>query len=543
MPDSAMLAVCVPDPAATWNEGIATARRIASEPGALDAALEAAVQKAAAFFNVPDGESFSDIARVRGLDPNAPVGLFVGASHGDGEGPASDSATAGDPPESLPPTSSLTGLNAVLRELGAAVPDGAGAGETAARTSSLEVAVVLRCAEPEVSEGMLQEMIPASAAGDPVEDTPEEAHGVCIHYYGPGLPCYFLAGTRLVVGTGPGLVRAIAARLGDPMEVRYGTSACPAAPDDDAVALIRPGEVRDWVSGITGAGEGGTAAGWLDSLLTASRGPDPAVVTVRISDKKLAVTSRIDYKTHPDLRAYHGAAFPLRHPGFYPETAPLMTSVALTDARKQRFVEGWLSAIPRQIIETGPRADQVAGMVRRIVSLLGDEASLAVLGMDEGFPRMAGAVAIGNTQEVYEFLLTLGLDLNPVASYGRTDILVLPLGSVAPVDVYYALVDNTLIAATDPAALRGVLERGATDDGGASPAVSPTGTAPAGYQVLVAREGFVADVAVPLLGLTGMVEGETADRLRSVAPLLHEARYSVKMTQGWRVSELALGSD
>ena len=544
MPDSAMLAVCVAAPKTTWAEGLAMARKVARESGAVDAAVVAAVQEAAAFFNVPDAESFSDIARVRGIDPDAPVGLFLCVSHGN------ETAT---PPPPDPPEGQLqspfaehavTGLNAVLRQLGASVPDSvSAAGVITARPSSLDLALVLRCTDPDVAEQTLAEMISATATDEPIEDIPEEVHGVCLHGHAPGLPCYFLAGTRLVVGNGPDLVRAIAARLGDPMAVRYGTPDCPAVADDDVVALVRPGEVRGWLHAIAGSGEGGMVAAWLDSLLKASLGRDPVVVTARMDERTLAVTTRVDYETHPDLRVYHGDAFPLRHPGLYSETAPLMTSVALTDARKRRFVEGWLSAIPRQVIATGPRTDQIAGMVRRIVGLLGDEGSLAVLGMNDGLPRMAGAVGVANTQEVYEFLLTLGLDLNPVASYGQTDILVLPLGSVAPVDVYYALVDDTLVAATDLAALHDLLERGGAGGTSAPTTFPSTASSAPSYQVLLARDAFLADVILPLLRLSGVVNGEGGDRLCSFAPLLHEARYTAETAHGWRVSELVLTSD
>ncbi|MBN2311734.1 MAG: hypothetical protein JXR94_22335, partial [Candidatus Hydrogenedentes bacterium] len=489
-----------------------------------DGAVAEYVAKAAGLFAVPGAGSFSEIARAYGIDPAGPAAVFVALSE------HTQNLTVPDEAGAEPVSADVAGL--------------------AGRSSrALDVAVVLRCEDPALAKNKLSDLLSRASDGAPLPGRQTEVAGVTIHEPGEGLPCYFVAGGRLIIGNSPVLVHGIAERLSDPMPVRYGTPACPAGAADEIAALVRTDRILASLDEVLpgapqeDAADSATRLGTaLRPLLDAYAGADPVVVTFHVTDGRGDLVARTDLATHPALAELSGAPQALSHPYALPATTSAFVTMALSDAAKRSLEQTWLAAMPEDMRRDATYA-QVAGMVRRIVALLGDEVTVAAATDDAGRPALVLMAALADENEVREFLLTLGLPPTAVDSCGDVGIMAAPAGALSPVELRYSLCHGTLVAGTAPEHVRRLVEgMNEGSAGGLAAALVPPLDVEAGYcRVILVKGAFLCDVALPLAGLVGGLDSDTRAALGRVASGIHEIRWTTGVARGWREGRVAIG--
>ncbi len=525
MPRDAALAFAVPCPEEFASSLVAIQRKTVADPSGIDAWTSAVAEGAAGLLGVTPPATLADAIRARGIDPRAPAALFVRFSDPSvtaKEIAAAITAVEGDEADAA----SRDGLTRLSKAL-----------------SSLEWVVVTKCLDPELAASTLAEMLSGpGAAAIPIE--PREAHGVTIQYRAPRLPCFFTVGTRLVVGNALDLVEGVAARLGDPAPIAYGSAACPCLNPEESVLLIpmvdpdRMVEAIFATAGKAGSGEQGSVlAPLLRPMLEGYAGPAPVVITVDASATSLDIVIRAEHETHPGLRTVRGVPVRMKHPDQLPATTLGSLTVEMNEPVRERVTAIWLAAMPSEMAES-PEYGQVAGMTRRIVNQFDGELTLALASRQGAAPAVLTMAELANEAETQEFLLTLGFPGAPSDVEGDVPIVRVSLAHWGMPDLHYAFDDGAFMMSSDLTELRSLIRlRKAGGNGGFIQALSPSPDLETPmYRMCVLRSGFF-DAMTPLLSLLQASNGGTSG-MPSALNSIRELRWSASDVHGWYASRL-----
>lgn len=553
MPEEADVALAIPNPAEAFQDAVAVCRKLAPASLDVDAVLEGWLASASKMLNVEGAAQFSDVARARGLDPRAPAAVFIAwppRNPPPEQPPAPEERT---PRDEAPRT--LEDLREVLKRTGeqppppsappsppkSPLPPAPTIPHIPGDVPKPVMAAVLRCAEPGVARRTLEDMF-ADAPGA----TPDRMYAGAteIRTFGKAMPCYFIRGNRLIVGTSLDLLKGIAGRLGEPMPTRYGTPLCPAHSSKELVLLtrLRPRSKNASAPQIPGSLSGPLSKA-LNSLIEPYRSEVPMVTTLRIEPEFLTILTRQDMKSAPGLRDALGLPVEPAHLAVLPEDASAAASFAMTGKARERLQEIWLDLIPDEV-KSSTEFEQVAGMVRRITGLLRGEITVAAVAEGGGPAALLAFVDVADVAEAKEFLVALGLPGAPFDAWGNVNILAIPQVPPLPVSLHYAFVDETLIACSRMPLLKATLER--CDSAWHAPNGINTPATPLDpqYRTLVAENRFLEQTLVPGLAAFGVLDAGKTETASALARGIEEIRWRAGLAplppgsdSPWRFSE------
>lgn len=513
-PDSTMIALGLPPLNGLVDQVLALAKRVVPEGVDVDALAASQFSQMGEEIGVTGAQSLDDVARAKGIDFNAPAALFVdvgtlGAKVKEAAEAGGDALMSGD-------------LEQIFTELG--LPS---------------VAAVIPLADPALAETNLKEFL--ASPGSPFQSAqPEaiEAEGVTIQCYNPEQFCYFVAGNLLVGGTSLDFVKATAARLGDPAPIRYGTADCPQIAPGEIVELVNMDKIMAFVVDImpalalldpSQAAMVNAQAEMLKIAAEAYGGDDPAVVTASLTDENLQFLVRIDMAAHPNLMAVTGPAQPLRLAPLLPDATPLFLSIRFNDEWKKNVQENALGSLP-----PGTIPPQVAAFLPQIMMMLGDELTVGVTGLEGGMPSVVAMLGLANPENTKATLQAFVPQLaGGGENYNNVDIasVQLPL----PVPLKLAFVEDVLLASTDEAALKGIIDLLQEKKTSAlfeslDPPLDP---ATPRYSALVLKTSLVAQAVQMFAPMAGGVPPEAQAGLDAFQGLVRDVRFMQEMDGDW----------
>ncbi len=527
MPEETAMALAFPSLRSVYDKGVALAKRIAPEEADLDALLRQNAQEMGKQLNVPDANSVLDVALAKGIDPDAPVALFI-----DGDSLAKFmevSAQAMVPPGQTPE--------------GAMPPNPM----AAAMMAPPAVALVLGCADRARVEATLAETM-ASPGGQMPPAQTVEVEGVKIVSHAPMPFAYFLTENRLALSSSVDLLRGVAARLKNPASIRYGSADCPAAAPDEIVSLLRMDKLMPLITTLSALGAQGDPMAAAFSAIQARAmaqtaeayaGDDPMVVTIEWTPERIDILTRIGLDTHPGVMALTGEPALLRQAGLLPAHTLAMASVRLTPEAKKQMTETWGSALPQ---EAGADlvAGQAAGMLSFASGLIGEEVTIGVMGVREGLPKLLLMLQLADAEQTKNLLQMVGLELKPTETYNGIDIGT--PGLELPLPVHAAFAEDMLILATDPQEIKGVIDQFTKE--GEAPFLRalepPLDPGVPRYSAFVAKNEVLTEVIQPLLLPPGMPTEAVPPPLETASALLDQVQSTQEIVGNWQQSRVTV---
>lgn len=530
MPDEAVVGLAIPRPGRALPEWIALLDRLTPE-GSAAAGIPAAAERVwTARLGMEPVSSYAEAARALNLDPAAPIGVFIGWAE---DAESLPSLPFVPLPPGVHPTDPGRGeavdrLNQMLSNLNASLRENLPPEEgEAPGPCAIEAAVMFRCQEGAAAGKALGETLRALAPENAAETS--RVHGVELRRYGPRLPCYFVTGDTLVIGNSPRMVEGVAARFKAPNPVAYATPDCPPASKDEEVALVRVARLGKALVN-TPLGDP------LKPLLDGLDGDAPAVVTLHVDGEKLECLFRLDYRSYPKLWQASGEPVPLTHIRVVPGLASGVVDVAATDHFKQRVEALWMAAGNESAGST--EFKQVTGILKRMLGLLGSEATLVMFHPDRTGRAKPGFVLLADVQdpgEADEFLMTMGVAEEPVAFQGEYSFRAFPPGDTAMSGVFCSFVRGKVLLGND---LTGLCAVAATVDGGAEPLLFDQLDPPFPENALLYRAVVLDSTLLPLLFPGDQAETRNPgpqDRLITrIARNSRQIRWLAGMAGAWR---------
>lgn len=540
MPEQASIALAIPSVTVLHDKAAELIRLFAAPETDVDAMLRAAAEGMAGTLQTPPRDSIPEVIRAKGLDPDAPIALFVDmasfapimenlekmqraamppAAMGE---PGADAAEAEAPETPVQESMPTPDLSAQLMETPPAM------------------VMVAGCGDPAVFEATLREATGVAVAPEGIE-----SDGVTIHKLDPMPVWYFVQDGRAAVGTSLDMVQGVAARLQSPARIRYGTADCPAAYEDEVVMLGHIGEMMEFAQAMSGTmtGTGAMMAiaraqnmAAVDQAMQAFSGDDPIVTTLRWNDGAFEILTRLDMASHPGAINVYGEAAPLRQAAMMPADALAMIALRLTDESKAQLV----SSIQASTGPDSPEAAMVAqsmGMINMVLAMVGEEITVGVTEMRDGMPMAVGAVALKDTEQTKGLLQMLGLPLAPIETFNDVQILGPPETVSGMPALYCAFPQGKLLVATDLDLMKDTLRR--MEKGGDAPFLAgltpPLDPATPRYSAMVIKSEFLeglADLVLPLGG--GMMDQQAAGAIRRVIGRIAEIRSSQEVVGDWQ---------
>ncbi len=532
MPDSAEVAVAVPSGTEAFPRWAALTKALAPDPAKVDAAIENKLHETAGLLGIAVPESFAALARAVGIDPDAPMALFLGPSFPPVDVAASASAA------------STGGARPTLDQLQEFLSTVATEARAAGSRFTPNFACVFRCTDPALADQVLAETLSRTLPADATLPDPIAVGNVAIRHYVAGTPSYFLAGHRIVVGSTLEIVKGVAAKLANPLDVRYGSLECPARSKNEAVVLVRADHPVDVLARVLPGLPllDSATPGWHGSLGSAVRpvleaygGQDPVVITMLLDEAGLDAALHVDHETHPQLPVLCGAPLALRHASALPDSTLATASFALPDPLKDRLTAFWLASMPPEMTND-PQYSQVAPMARRIMGLLGDEVTVAVLRGEEGRFVPVLLLALADPEETKEFLWSLGLSAPTVESYNGVDVFGFPAGFLVSFGAYFAFPDDSLIVSSDLTELIALMGRLEHPDSSGSLLASLE--APLDPDVPRYRTMILRGDAGSLSELIGQVHEESAGFFGRTETVVREFQWRSQLAGSWRSSRV-----
>lgn len=402
----------------------------------------------------------AQIVADKGFDPAGPVALFLNTDKtidslgkaaaakirasfqppGDAKTPATDMPDAqalDDPPDPDPPASDVPSFRETLQ-----LP---------------EFAVVLPVADtPKVRqwiEETLGGLLTLSGGGQPVA----EGENAVRTLFGYG---YFFTENQLVAGHAD-LVKKVAEQAAHPVDIRYGTPACPPSAENEVAALVYPGRIiprlRQSVESLTQADPVMTIASQkqvalLDRWVEGAK-DDPMVATLAWGGDGLSLRVRLDTEAWPAFLALAGPPNTLELPNYLPGNTSSMVALSLSGELKNAFREQMLA-----LSEGIPTADMAltAEAAPRVLDMMGREAVLSADSPEGDIPAIVLMAALANPEEAKP-LLGILLTAAPRDTYRDVEIGVVSSNSLIP--LYMAYMGPNVLFSTSVDKMKEVIDR------------------------------------------------------------------------------------
>jgi len=412
-PAQAQLALALPPLNGIVAKALPLAKRVAPEGVDIDKEWAAIVADLATDAGVEGAATLGAVAAAKGINLDAPMALFADFTESvNSITAAMEAIKAASPAAETPAAAAAPAAGAGAEAEGGAnaAPAAPEAASDAKKTiAALDIedvempslAMLLGVADQAKAEATIQELIGLSPDLSGKAGAPVAVNAISIKVYDKY--GYFFSGDILAVGS-LDILKAVAERVSNPVEVRYGAVDCPAdAPDE--VAMLMYGSrflplLKQVLPAISIEPEFkpflDAQAAMLEGMLSGSA-DDPIVSTFVLAEDKLEVKSMMDTATHPGILPMTGQAAPLRYAQMLPEGTVALISLRLTPEYKKLITERYLTGLPAGIAQDPGTASAVA-MAGQVINMLGDEVTLGVAGATEELPTAFLLVGLSNPE-------------------------------------------------------------------------------------------------------------------------------------------------
>lgn len=520
MPESAAIAVAIPSIESVNADLESFLIRGAPDHINMEAEIKVVVRQLARNAEAFDAQTVEDIALAKGIDPGAPLGVFLLA-----EDKGLDSDTAALPPFPGTDRGAFSPMPGAMDPFVAPL-----------LAFSSRFAVVL----PIINRQDAEQLVSDWGGGGTMNSNDVPDLRTTIFTRADGSFAYFFTRLWLVAGTAPALVNEIAGRMTAPVVIRYGTEECPADANDEIVQLIRLDRLA---ASYQGRGESAGPA-WYSPLVgplaAAYTGNDPLVVTWRFDEDNLTVRSRLDYRRHPQALELAGQPRPLALPRRFPASTLAFFSFSIGDEYKTKLK----SAL------TGPEQSQsalapVAPSLTKLIDAMGNEIAMAVAGMEGGSPKLALLAQFNDGDAARAALNEMGILALKDQTYNNTDLYAFFFPMPLMDQIRYAIPGNTFVVATNLDLLKTLVDMALSErNSGLMDALEPPldESAPRRH-LLVARKEFFTDAFVPLLASTGMISADQREIVAHTFDKLRDARLTTEVHNNWMDNRLVVQLD
>lgn len=503
MPEQSHLALALPPMSGVLAKVLALDERL--DVVNIAGELESIASDLAAQLGEYDAETLEEIMLAKGLDPAAPIALFVDAD------PAFARVSEGDQMD-------LSDLEMPALALAVGVSDAAKA------TATLEELTMMASTSETIE-----------AAGVSINSL-----SIADDDYG-----YFFDGKSLVLGH-LAMVKAAADRVAAPAAIRYGTAECPADSKDEAVLLLYGGRAVPLIKKILPAiPVEANMRPLLDSqilnleqMLSGEDSDDPVVMSLAWTPEKLELKSRMDTVKHPAVLTVSGQAAALQYPQKLPDNSVALLSLLLTPEYKKQITDVYLKALPAEMTQN-PGTAQALSMANQVLTMLGQEICLGLSGAEEDLPGLFLMVQLSNP-EATRGLLQMLVPTMPGEKYRDLDIAT--IAAPIPVALSVAYPGDMMLLSTDEEQMKGIIDR-VLDKSTSKLFASlkpPLDPAVPRYSALFVDESLYSGVVQPISMLTGGLPGEVGPIMDQIFNVASGLRMMNEMDGNWYVSKLTL---
>jgi len=556
-PAQAQLALALPPLNGVVAKALPLAKRLAPEGVDIDKEWAAIVADLATDAGVEGAATLGDVAAAKGINLDAPMALFADfTASANSVKAAMEAIQAASAPAETPAAAEAPVAGGGAEAEGGAeaapatpaAPDAASGAEPTIAALDLDdvempsLAMLLGVADQAKAEATIQELIGltpdlGSKAGDPVA-----VNDISIKVYDKY--GYFFSGNMLAVGS-LDMVKTVAERVSNPVEVRYGTVDCPAdAPDEMAMLMygsrflpllkqvlpampIEP-EFKPFLDAQVAT---------LEGMLSGSA-DDPIVSTFALAEDKIELKSMMDTATHPGILPLTGQAAPLRYAQMLPEGTVALISLRLTPEYKKLITERYLTGLPAEIAKDPGTASAVA-MAGQVINMLGDEVTLGVAGATEELPTAFLLMGLSNPEPTKGLIQAL-VPTMPSETYNEVEIGAIQAPTPVPLSIAFA--GDTLFVSNSVDKMKPVidlLKESKTTNlfAALQPPLDPNVPR---YSLLMLNASLLTDVVVPLASLAGGVPEEAKPIIDQVTSVLGEVRAVSEMAGSWQISKVSL---
>lgn len=534
-PAQAQFAIALPPANGVLAKALPLARRIAPPEIDIDKEWQQIISDMAKDAGAGDAKDLNEIALAKGVDLNAPIAVFAdftssvdsAAKAAEAAKPAAEAAPAGD--AQAAPAAPAEPVSAPKIELEDLEPPA--------------WAAVLGVADQAKAEATLKEIIETvpELSGKQAEDV--AVGGVVVKSLAPY--AYFFAGNKLALGS-LDLVKGVAERVAAPAKIRYGTPECPATANDEAVALLFGGRALPLISkavpllkmddSAQAFLNGQMAA--LEAMMGGEGGEDPMIASLAWTDDSIELKSRMDTAAHSAVLELSGKASPLKLAQLLPESTLGMVSLRLTPEYKKQISEVWINALPEEMKQE-PSFAQGVTIGKQALSLLGEEVTLGVTGLEADFPGAILMVQLANAEST-KGLLQMLVPTTPGETYNEVEINTIAAPIPIPLSIAFqgdmVMVSNSI---DDMKKIIDLIKENKTT-GLFAKLQPPLDPATPRYNAVVLNTSLVTDVVVPIAMLMGGGLGEAQPIVDQVSALVREVRLLSEMNGTWAESKVAV---
>jgi hypothetical protein len=538
-PAKAQIALALPPVNGTLAKLIPFAKRTAPPGISIDEEVQKIVDDMAGDLGAGDAKTFNDIALAKGLDLNAPVGVFADFTASvDGAVKAAESAKAAAPAPEAPATPGAE-QSAPVSE----VYPGVSAKIEFDDMEAPDWALVLGVSDQAKAEASLKELIDEVPELSGVQA--EEIKVGDIAIMSLGKYGYFFAANKVALGNLE-MVKGVAERFAVPAVIRYGTAECPPTVKDEAVALVFGGRALPLLTKALPLVEMDASMdaflkaqmASMEAMLGGDGGEDPMVAALSWTDDFIQLESRMDSATHPAVLTISGPAAPLRLAQMLPESTLALLSLRLTEEYKKQITEVWLPSLPEEMKQEASFAQGVT-IGKQVLALLGDEISLGITGIEADFPGVILMVRLSNAEST-KGLLQMLVPMMPGETYNEVEIST--IAAPIPVPLSIAFVGDMVMVSNSVDEMKKIVDLNKENKYTElfAKLEPPLDAATPRYSALVVNSKLITDVVTPIASLMGGGLGEAQPVIDQVTAVAREIRVMSEMNGSWMTSKVTI---
>ncbi|MBX7257785.1 MAG: hypothetical protein K1Y02_15595 [Candidatus Hydrogenedentes bacterium] len=461
-------------------------------PENVDVEVEAQVvaRPLATMAGEPDATDIIDIAMAKGIDPAQPLALYLGSG-------TSSASLDASTQETLP--SGVVNPAALIKQIIEQRPF---------------VAVL-----PRYSQKYIEQAVEDWSKGKGVREEALAGIEPGLRIREDGRLCWFFTPEGIVIGNSADLAKEVAARRQQPADIPHDAEATATA---DLIQIVRGTKTPSDDQRETGPLA--VTADLLGALLDAGEDGVPTVVTWRVGESALEATARrpADTNNAPAL----------------PRLAPLLPSDANGFVALPLSDEG-VSMVQGMVGGLG-MSDSLPGDAQSLLESMSGELAVATTEGASGRPNVVVLTHLktGKAQELLESAATA----LTVEMYNGVRIVSVPVPGDSGYEVQYALLNDTLAAATQMGDVKTAIDRlqSGKPSGLFTKLDPPLDPAAPPSTAIVAKTSFFSDVFVPLLSQRGAFPSERVKLVESMFAKVQELRITSNVEDKAKVTRLSV---
>lgn len=555
-PEQSVFGVALPPLTGLVDKGTALAKRFVPEGTDVDAELNKKIAEIAVELGSPDAKTLAEIGTAKGIDLAAPCAVFVdystfmkkAADMSKSVKDAQAAAEAAKPAEAAPAEAAPAEGTATAAEQ----PPTAPAAPVPPMPNPIDLipdmAAVFTCSDPAKAEASMKDVEASITIFDMSKKEDVVADDVTIHSYDGGRLGYFINGNKAVIGTSLDMLKSVANRFKNPVQVRYGTAEWKASLPDEVVFVMRMNRLMpalmDMMSTMstldpTMAPQMEAQVKMMQDYVKVFSGDDPFIATLGWTEKAIEIMSRMDLSKHPDMKAFMGQTQPLRLATLLPEGTLLFLAQRFNNEMKQSIKNTWapLAAMPELQQEAG--FVQVMGIVNQVIEVIGDEFTIGVTTSGGGMPAILAVAGLANPEQAKVLIGTLA-PTTPTETYSDVEISMLALPS--PVPAYIAFPGDTAVVSNDLDKLKSMIDavKNKTVSNLFASMNPPLDPAVPRQTALVLNSKLVTDVVLPLATIVGGLPPDIQEPVTKLSTALREIRILSEEKDNWYDSAITV---